>query len=52
MAFQELNFKVEIARPALGEAVPAKSDYRMHGAAWTCDVAIVKVEISDDLGAT
>jgi len=49
---QALNVKAEIARPAIGEAVPAKSNYRMHGAAWTSDVAIVKVEISDNSGAT
>ncbi len=49
---QELQVKAEIARPAIGEVVPARSDYRMHGAAWTSEVEIVKVEISDNSGAT
>jgi DMSO/TMAO reductase YedYZ molybdopterin-dependent catalytic subunit len=49
---QELQVKAEIARPAMREVVPANSDYRMHGAAWTSDVEIVKVEISENSGAT
>ncbi len=49
---QELQVKAQIARPAIGEVVPANSVYRMHGAAWTSEVEIVKVEISDNSGAT
>jgi len=49
---QELQVKAEIARPAIGEVVPANSDYRVHGAAWTSGVAIVKVEVSDNSGVT
>lgn len=49
---RELLVKAEIARPAMGEVVPANSNYRVHGAAWTDDHEIVKVEISDDAGAT
>jgi DMSO/TMAO reductase YedYZ molybdopterin-dependent catalytic subunit len=44
----ELEVKAEIARPALYEAVPASSVYRMFGAAWTGESEIAKVEISVD----
>lgn len=46
----ELETKAEIARPALHEIVPAGSIYRIHGAAWTGESEIVKVEISTDGG--
>jgi hypothetical protein len=32
--------------------VPASAKYRVHGAAWTSDSEITKVEFSDNLGAT
>jgi hypothetical protein len=44
----EVEVKAEIARPALYEAVPASSVYRMFGAAWTGESEIAKVEISVD----
>jgi DMSO/TMAO reductase YedYZ molybdopterin-dependent catalytic subunit len=46
----ELNVKSAIARPALMEAVPASSTYKMHGAAWTGDSEVTSVEISTDAG--
>lgn len=48
----EMRIKAEIARPHIGEVVPAATAYRMHGAAWTGDAQIVTVDISDDAGAT
>ena len=36
----------------MGEAVPANSNVRVHGAAWTSDGEITKVELSTDGGAT
>jgi DMSO/TMAO reductase YedYZ molybdopterin-dependent catalytic subunit len=46
----EIEVKAEIARPALHEIVPADSVYRVHGAAWTGESEIAKVEISTDGG--
>jgi hypothetical protein len=46
-----MQIKAEIARPVEGEIVPAKSNVRVYGAAWTSDAAIAKVEISVDGGA-
>jgi hypothetical protein len=46
----EIEVKAEIARPALHEIVPADSVYRVHGAAWTGESQITKVEISTDGG--
>ena len=48
----EMQIKAEIARPAQGEAVPVNSNVRVHGAAWTGDGEITKVELSTDGGAT
>jgi DMSO/TMAO reductase YedYZ molybdopterin-dependent catalytic subunit len=48
----EMQVKAEIARPAQGEAVPANTNLRVHGAAWACDAEIAKVELSTDGGAT
>src|SRR6266700_1883780 len=48
----ELQVKAEIARPAQGEIVPADSKVRVHGAAWTSDGEITKVELSTDGGAS
>ncbi len=47
----EMQIKAEIARPAQGETIPANSNVRVHGAAWTSDVEITKVELSTDGGA-
>ena len=44
----EVEVKAEIARPALHEMVPADAVYRMHGAAWTGESEITKVEVSTD----
>src|SRR5262249_10445099 len=48
----ELQIKAEIAKPAEGETAPANSSVRVHGAAWTSDGEIQKVELSTDGGAT
>ena len=47
-----MQIKAEIARPSEGETVPANSNVRVHGSAWTGDGEITKVEISSDDGAT
>ena len=44
----EVEVKAEIARPALHEMVPADEVYRMHGAAWTGESEVTKVEVSTD----
>ncbi|HEV2391763.1 MAG TPA: sulfite oxidase [Verrucomicrobiae bacterium] len=46
----ELEVKAQIARPALHEVVPASSIYRIHGAAWTGESEVTKVEVSADGG--
>jgi DMSO/TMAO reductase YedYZ molybdopterin-dependent catalytic subunit len=46
----EMQVKAEIARPAEGETVPANTRVRVHGAAWTCNAEIRKVELSTDGG--
>ncbi|PYK26286.1 MAG: sulfite oxidase [Verrucomicrobia bacterium] len=48
----EMQIKAEIAKPAEGETVPANSSVRVHGAAWTSDGEITKVELSTDGGST
>jgi DMSO/TMAO reductase YedYZ molybdopterin-dependent catalytic subunit len=48
----EQQIKAEIARPENGEVVPAKTMVRIHGAAWSCDADITKVEVSADSGAS
>jgi DMSO/TMAO reductase YedYZ molybdopterin-dependent catalytic subunit len=48
----EMQIKAEIARPAKSEAVPVSSNVRVHGAAWTGEGEITKVEFSTDGGAT
>src|SRR5438445_2129656 len=47
----ELAIKAEIARPAQGEIISANSKVRIHGAAWTSDDEITKVEVSTDGGS-
>jgi DMSO/TMAO reductase YedYZ molybdopterin-dependent catalytic subunit len=47
----EIAIKAEIARPAEGEIISANSKVRIHGAAWTSDNEITKVEISTDGGS-
>ena len=48
----EMQIKAEIARPSDGETVPANSNVRVHGAAWTSNGKVIKVEISGDGGKT
>jgi DMSO/TMAO reductase YedYZ molybdopterin-dependent catalytic subunit len=48
----EMQTKAEIARPAEGETVPANSNVRVHGAAWTSAGEITKVELTTDGGST
>src|SRR5260221_6726394 len=45
-----LQVKSLIARPARGEVLPAKQDCRIHGAAWTGESAVARVEVSTDGG--
>jgi Mo-co oxidoreductase dimerisation domain len=44
----EQQVKAEIARPENGEVISAHSTYRIHGAAWSGEADIAKVEISFD----
>ena len=48
----EMQVKAQIAKPAEGDIVPANSRVRVHGAAWTSNGEITKVELSTDGGAT
>jgi DMSO/TMAO reductase YedYZ molybdopterin-dependent catalytic subunit len=48
----EMQIKAQIAKPAQGEIVPVNSSVRLHGAAWTSDAEIRKVEVSTDGGST
>jgi DMSO/TMAO reductase YedYZ molybdopterin-dependent catalytic subunit len=48
----EMQLKAEIARPMEAEIVPVNSSVRVHGAAWTGDGEIAKVELSTDGGST
>ena len=49
-SLSEQLIKAEIARPEQGEIVPADVPYRVHGAAWSGEAEITKVEISTDAG--
>src|SRR5438034_6437206 len=48
----EIQIKAEIAQPVEGEILPLNSKVRIHGAAWTSDGEIAKVELSVDGGAS
>jgi DMSO/TMAO reductase YedYZ molybdopterin-dependent catalytic subunit len=48
----EMQIKAEIAQPVQGEILSANSNVRVHGAAWTSDGEIIKVDLSTDGGAT
>src|SRR6266567_4465545 len=48
----EMQLKAEIAKPAEGETIPANSNVRVHGAAWTSDAEITRVELTTDGGST
>jgi DMSO/TMAO reductase YedYZ molybdopterin-dependent catalytic subunit len=47
----EMQIKAEIARPVAGDIMPANSNVRVHGAAWTSDAEITKVELATDGGS-
>ncbi|HVF73171.1 MAG TPA: sulfite oxidase [Chthoniobacterales bacterium] len=47
----EQAVKAEIARPENGEVIAARTSYRIHGAAWSGEAEISRVEISFDNGA-
>ena len=49
---REMQVKAEISRPQIGETVPANSSVRVHGAAWSGNGKIAKVEVSADGGTT
>src|SRR5439155_3623907 len=51
-ALSEIQIKSSIARPALGEVVPAKNQHRVFGAAWMGEGEIAKVDVSTDGGKT
>jgi DMSO/TMAO reductase YedYZ molybdopterin-dependent catalytic subunit len=48
----EMLVKSAISRPNMHEAIPTGTAYRVHGAAWTADGDIQRVELSTDSGAT
>lgn len=52
VAITGLQVKAQIARPEYAEVVRAGEAYRVHGAAWTGDAEIAKVEVSTDGGDT
>jgi DMSO/TMAO reductase YedYZ molybdopterin-dependent catalytic subunit len=52
VATTELQVKAQIARPARQEVVRAGAPYRVHGAAWTGESEVRKVEVSTDGGKT
>jgi DMSO/TMAO reductase YedYZ molybdopterin-dependent catalytic subunit len=49
---RHLQVKAEISRPSNGESVPANSPIKIHGAAWTGEGEIARVEVSTDNGST
>jgi DMSO/TMAO reductase YedYZ molybdopterin-dependent catalytic subunit len=49
---QKMQVKAEIAWPTIGQSVPVNSSVRVHGAAWSGNGKIVKVEVTTDGGAT
>jgi DMSO/TMAO reductase YedYZ molybdopterin-dependent catalytic subunit len=48
----EIEIKSSIARPTMGEVLPAGKDYRVFGAAWSGGANVSKVELSTDGGAS
>ena len=46
----EMQVKSAIARPGINEVIPAGTNYKVAGAAWTAEAEIVKVELSTDGG--
>ncbi len=52
VALSEMQTKAEIIKPSEGEIVPANSNARVQGTAWTGAGEIIKVELSADGGNT
>jgi DMSO/TMAO reductase YedYZ molybdopterin-dependent catalytic subunit len=48
----ELQLKAQIAQPRSGDSIAANSNVRVHGAAWTGNGEVTKVELSTDGGST
>src|SRR5438067_2036851 len=48
----EIAVKAQIARPAPHEVVAAGTSYHVHGAAWSGDADVARVEVSTDGGKT
>ncbi|MGI8957025.1 MAG: sulfite oxidase [Chthoniobacterales bacterium] len=48
----QMQVKASIARPGINEVIPAGTEFKVRGAAWTADARTTKVEISVDGGAT
>jgi DMSO/TMAO reductase YedYZ molybdopterin-dependent catalytic subunit len=48
----EMQTKAQIAKPSEDDVVPGNSNVRVHGAAWTGDAEITRVELSTDDGST
>jgi DMSO/TMAO reductase YedYZ molybdopterin-dependent catalytic subunit len=46
----EMRVKAQIARPAVGETIPAGRSYRVHGAAWAGETELASVDVSTDGG--
>ncbi len=46
----DVPVKAQVARPAAREIIPAKSKYRVRGAAWAGESDVAKVEVSTDGG--
>jgi len=46
----EMEVKASIARPTAGEELVAGKEYRVHGAAWTGESEVTRVEVSADGG--
>lgn len=51
-AITEMEVKSQIARPTFREIIPKDSAYRIHGAAWSGEGQVVRVEVSTDGGET
>ncbi|MBP6602684.1 MAG: sulfite oxidase [Verrucomicrobiales bacterium] len=47
-----MSVKAQISRPEFFESINAGHPYRVHGAAWTSEAEITRVELSTDGGAT
>ncbi len=48
----QMQVKASIARPGINEVIPAETNYKVEGAAWTSEAQITRVELSTDGGET